>query len=489
VDFPYHLTDLQGFFEGWTRGGDRISLSAYLGRDVLDLTTLDPDDFPLRIDWDWGNSLLGFRWTRPREDGGWWELRSGYSRFSSGLKFPDFDDTDIRTAIDQLTLEGELEVRPTPYLSVGTGLGIRRLGYGNLFETGGTEFGSGDGRGSELYSFLQADWTPSPHWIVELGARLDRWIPNQGSGFFQLSPRFSAKRFFRGAQWAVKTSAGRYSQYLHSIRDEELPLGLDVWILSGSQIPHVISDQVQLGFEGYPAEGWFLSLEGYYRNFDGVVTTNLADNPNDEADDFLPGTGLSWGTDFFLRHTGGNLSGWLAVSYLQADRTFPDFLSGLEPAPELTYPPVFDRRVDVDLVLQRSLGRGVEAGLRWNFGTGLPYTRPLGSFRYFSQRIAPRSGLQWDPDTEDGAGGQGGYGVVLSRRNGARYPARHRLDVSVRWTVEKNWGRLVPYLSVLNVYNRKNVLFYFFEYDRNPPVRTGISMFPFLPTLGLEVSF
>ena len=256
------------------------------------------------------------------------------------------------------------------------------------------------------------------------------------------------------------------------------------------QIPHVVSDQLQVGFEGYPAEGWFVSAEGYYRAFDGVVTTNLADNPNDDGDDFLPGTGVSWGTDFFLRHTGELTSGWLAVSFLRARRTFPDFLSGLQGAPDLTYPPVFDRRVDVDLILQRDLGGGFQGGLRWNFGSGLPYTRPLGSYRYLSQPIMPGSGLQWDSGGgDDEAGPQEGYGVVLSQRNGARYPARHRLDVSVRWTVERSWGRLVPYLSVLNVYNRKNVLFYFYQYDQIPPVRTGISMFPFLPTLGLEVSF
>ena len=79
--------------------------------------------------------------------------------------------------------------------------------------------------------------------------------------------------------------------------------------------------------------------------------------------------------------------------------------------------------------------------------------------------------------------------MVLGERNRVRYPARHRLDVSLRWTVDKSWGRMTPYLSVLNLYNRKNVLFYFFEYSRTPPVRTGISMFPFLPTLGVEVSF
>ena len=141
----------------------------------------------------------------------------------------------------------------------------------------------------------------------------------------------------------------------------------------------------------------------------------------------------------------------------------------------------------MDLVLNRNLGSGFEAGLRWNFGTGLPYTRPVASYRFLSQRVIPGTGLQWDDEADSGS--QGTYGVVLSERNGARYPSRHRLDISLRWEVEKGWGSLVPYFSVVNVYNRKNVLFYFFEYQEDPPVRTGISMFPILPTLGLEVSF
>ena len=48
---------------------------------------------------------------------------------------------------------------------------------------------------------------------------------------------------------------------------------------------------------------------------------------------------------------------------------------------------------------------------------------------------------------------------------------------------------MVPYLSVVNLYNRKNVLFYFFDYGADPPTRAGVSMIPLLPTIGLEVSF
>jgi len=142
----------------------------------------------------------------------------------------------------------------------------------------------------------------------------------------------------------------------------------------------------------------------------------------------------------------------------------------------------------VDLVLQRNLGRSLEAGLRFNFGSGLPYTRPTGSYVYLAPRILPGSGLQGEIA---GVGGteEDFSGVVLSDRNGVRYPHRHRLDVSLRWAIEKSWGRMTPYLSILNLYNRKNVLFYFYEYDQDPPVRTGISMFPFLPTVGVEVNF
>lgn len=490
LDFPYHLADVQGVLEGWTRGGSRVSVSGYTGRDVLDLTRFDPTAFPLRIEWDWGNDLLGVRWTRPRNDGGWWEVRSGYSRFNSGLAFPDFDDTEIRSAIHQGSLEADLEIRPASFVILGVGGGYRRLGFDNLVATGGTEFFAGDGDGSELSAYVQGEWRPNPRWILEAGSRVDRWDPSEGDGVVVVSPRVSAKRFFSGTRWAMKGSAGRYTQFLHSIRDEDLPVGLDVWVLAGEQIPHVVSDQAQLGFEGYPREGWFLSVEGYVRGFDGVIVTNLGDDPNDPDDDYLPGTGSSYGLDVFLRHTSRGTTGWLAVSFLRASRTFPDYLSALDPAPAITYPPVFDRRLDVELVLQRELGRDMELGVRWSFGTGLPYTRPLGSYPYLAPRVTQGPGLDWDSGSDDsGVTGAGVYGVLLGDRNGARYPNRHRLDVSLRWDLQRPWGRMTPYVSILNVYDRRNVLFYFYQYDRDPPVRTGISMFPFLPTVGLEVSF
>jgi hypothetical protein len=484
-DFPYHLTDLQAFVEGWTPGGDRLTVTAYTGNDVFDLTTLDPEDFPLRIDWDWGNDALGVGWTRPRRGGGSLGVRANVSRFQTGLVFPDFADTDFRSRIQQAQLAVHLDTRPTPRWGFQVGASGERTSYENSFATGGTSFASGLGDGVLLGVYAQTRWSRPRQWLLELGVRADGFRPDPGHDIVEVSPRFAVKRFLSGGRFALKLAGGRYTQFLHSMRDEELPLGLDIWVLAGERAPHTVSDQIQLGVEGYRDVDWFWSLETYVRSFDGVVTTNNADSPNDPLDDILAGEGFSYGVDVLVRKETGPVNGWIAASWLRAERTFPDQLSPLPVAPEITYPPIFDRRVDLDLVLRYPAPWGWEGGVRWNFGTGIPYTRAVGSYPYYLPRYVESGGLDWTGDDD----GDGGYGVVLSDRNGSRYPTYHRLDLSFRRSFTKSWGVLTPYVNLVNVYNQRNVLFYFYEYEQDPAVRSGVSMFPILPTVGLEISF
>lgn len=487
-EFPYHLTDVQTVLEGWTHSGDRIMVTGYTGRDVLDLTQLDAENFPLRIDWDWGNDVVGGRYTRARRGGGSLDVRANFSRYSTGLSFPDFADTEFTSRIAQSQLRVDLDTKPTPAVGVRVGGALERLSYQNLFRTGGTEFGNGEGSGWLLGTYAQTSWTRPRAWLIEVGMRLDAWSPDPGDRVFELAPRLAAKRFLRNGDVAVKVAAGRYTQFLHSLRDEELPLGLDVWVLAGSSAPHVVSDQLQIGVEGYRDINWFWSVEAYVRSFDGVVTFNVADDPNDDFDDILSGDGLSYGADLLLRKETGDVNGWIAVSFLRANRTFADVLSPEVPQPTVEYSPIFDRRLDIDLVLRYPLPWGWEGGLRWNVGTGTPYTRALGSYAYYSPQFVNGGGrLEWAgaSQTTD----LGGYAVALEQRNTSRYPTYHRLDASFRKSFQKSWGSLTPHVDLVNVYNQRNVLFYFYEYDRSPATRSGISMFPILPTFGLEVHF
>jgi hypothetical protein len=243
-----------------------------------------------------------------------------------------------------------------------------------------------------------------------------------------------------------------------------------------------------VGVEGFRDLDWYWSVEAYVRSFDGVVTFNPAEDPNDELDDVLAGDGRSYGVDFLVRKDTGPVTGWTAASVLWAERSFPDPLSPFEPRPSISYAPVFDRRLDLDIVLRYPALWGWEGGLRWNFGTGIPYTRAIGSYAYYAPRFVEGGRLQWS-GAEGGSEVAREYGVVLEPRNDSRFPMYHRLDLSLRKTFTKGWGTLTPYVNVLNVYNRRNPLFFFFEYDEVPAVRSGVSMFPVLPTFGLEVTF
>ena len=481
---PYSLEDGQFVFEGWTEGGDRLSITGYTGEDILGIDYTE--SFPLSLDWDFGNSLIGSRWTHPTSGGGSVDVRMGYSRFSTDLKFPDFGDVEFSSKISQKTVGLDWESRPTRGITAKIGVEGRLMDYQNSIKGGGTDFWKVGGPGTGTSSYAQIQWRPSNSWVIEPGIRFDTWSREDSQRMDEISPRLSFKRFLGGRRLAFKTSVGRYTQFLHSVRDEELPLGIDIWVLAGSDVPRVLSDQGQIGLEWRVGNSWLFSLEGYLREFDGMITENYGENPNDTSDDFLKGRGRSYGVDLFAQRFRGNTTGWITVGWLKALRTFPDYRSvGL--ADEIEYAPIFDRRLDVDVILNHEFWDSAQVGLRWNFGTGLPFTEAVGVFSSFGHRV---SNGTLRPDER-------GNTVFLGPKNGERYPLRHRLDVSIRKEFRNIFGAgyITPYINVLNVYDRRNVLFYFYTYQDSDSVdntkwtRRGFSMFPILPTFGFEMRF
>lgn len=493
VNFPYHLTDLQGTATIATGGGGRVRLVGYTGQDVLDLSDFDPPGVDeeeqgtvLRIGWDWGNTVLGARLEQPL--GSWVATASlGFTRYGEALGFSDFPGTRFSSHIAQVTARADAGRPLSPRLTLKLGGEATRTAYHNLGEAGGTTFFSGQRSGVMSSGFAQLRWMPDSAWIVEPGLRADAW--SGGATRAYLSPRLAVKRFLgphRDA--AAKLAIGRYVQFVHSLRDEQLPVSNDYWVTADENVPAVVSDQVQLGLEKYWGERWYASAEGYYRRYLGLTDLNLADDPNDPSDDLVQGDGWSYGADFLVRRTQGRFRGWMTLSLLRARRTFPDPLAlGIDGVPQtVTFAPVFDRRVDLDVVGEYRLPGGIEAGMRLNYGSGVPYSRPVASYVTFETDFVQGGYRVPRPVGEDP---QIPTYIVPGQRNAERYPAYARLDLTFRRPYRKRWGTLTPYAQVLNATNRKNVLFYFYNFDRSPATRAGVSMFPALPTLGLEATF
>ena len=484
ADFPYHLGDRQFGFEAWTRGGSRLGITYYSGTDALNLTawerlersTWDPELHPEQdVTWRWGNRALGFSWTRPGSNGGSLDVHGSYSRFEGDFNLSEFGSPMLETAIRRVSLGADLELRPTSTFRWQSGLGLEYLQHSDI-SRGEVESlvrnGRSSGLGASAYS--QFNWSPNPRWLMEGGLRLDHWFDSGTS----TSPRIALKRFLWDGRWAVRLDAGRYVQFLQSVRDESLPIALDSWVLAGNEVSPLVSRQFQGGLEGFfgTDDEWFASAVGFHRGYEGLAARNWADDPGVRSDDFRSGTGRSFGAEFLLRRNRGATTGWGSVSLLKATREFPDQgHAGIDNiVPGVEYPPAFDRRLALDLVVQRRLPWSVEGGLRWSLGTGLPFTR------HATYSVNPRRMIDLRPGGRETV-------VWLGPRNGERYPVHHRLDISLRKVIRKRWGVVTPWLNVLNVYNRRNVVFY--EYDDyfgqpgiGRPGRRGVSLVPILPT-------
>lgn len=116
--------------------------------------------------------------------------------------------------------------------------------------------------------------------------------------------------------------------------------------------------------------------------------------------------------------------------------------------------------------------RGFDVSLRWQFGSGLPYTRPL-AFDGFAIVDEVKTAFQLEHSRR----------VIYERPFDSLLPTFHRLDASIERTWRVRAAALTLQASAINLYNRRN-LFYVdvFTLERQDQL-------PFVPSLGLRISF
>jgi hypothetical protein len=184
--------------------------------------------------------------------------------------------------------------------------------------------------------------------------------------------------------------------------------------------------------------------------------------------------GTSRGVDVLVRHLATDrLSGWVSYSYGRSVRE-----SGVE-----RYAPAHDRRHDANVVASYRVGTRTTLSARFGVASGTPYTGWAGSYARWT----------YDPVTRrwrvPGSASSARNEPVRTPRNVERYPTYRRLDVGAHQPFRLARWDAVAFLNLVNVLNHRNVLLYAFDTDQTPPAFRGFSQLPFLPTVGLKVSF
>lgn len=463
----FYFYDTNGKVNLDLSGNDRLSFSFYAGEDKLILPFLDDAS----IDLNYGNRTLSGNWTHIFNE----RLFSNFTLTSSRyFSRPEFDIagtpiTRSNNVYDQ-SLKGDVEYMASDRHQVRAGF------WGGIFTFRlRDEFDAEESLSKRIQSgysafYVEDIYRPTPSWKVTAGVRGNYFAEGR---YLRFEPRLGIERRLTGST-RIQLGYGRYYQFLTLITSE-LFTGSDIWLTTAEGVPPAYGDQFVAGLKSSLGSRWNLDFELYYRTMQDLfeLDPRIPDVSGlNYADLFRFGEGYAYGTEVFLERPSGRLTGYVGYTLGITRRRFPDF-------PDVGqydyYPPKYDRTHDLNAVANYRLSRRWSLTTVLTVATGQAYTRPRTQYRLLDNPL-----------------GSIDRNALVSPFNADRLPAYHRLDVGA--SLFGRFFGIADYelqLQVLNVYNRRNIWFYFFDFENDDAIkREEVPMIPVpIPNISFTLSF
>ncbi len=476
----YYFRDLHGKVIYNFSPTDRLILATYVGRDFATID-IGEDEGKIGIDIDWGNRTTSLQWrhvpnsrfvslmslANTRYD---WDFGVGFTIVDSTLGETGTEMTQA-VALSDWTLKEKLDWYASADHTVTMGFELKTLGISIDQVVGGVSWFSKEQNPFILALYIQDRWQVNPVFSIQPGLRISNFQLHDGLYY---EPRFGLK-YLVTENLAFKASWGIYKQFLFTNTSEDAILNfVDFWLPVPRENRAQSAQHYIVGFEQWLGEGFYASIEAYYKPYDVMLDTNPANDPAIEEDDFIEGTGTAYGVEILMKRSSGKLTGWLGYTYARLTKEI-DFNSDGKIVKEdgEIYHPKYDQPHTFNLVLSYPLGERNQLGFTMSISSGQPYT-PVWGKTYtqsgFGSYTQPYANLRTIPGT----------------RNSARMPTYFRSDISFSREIHpfNIDGRFK--FQILNFTNHFNVLLYSWRHNKSPSEVTAISMFPIIPTIGLE---
>lgn len=267
----------------------------------------------------------------------------------------------------------------------------------------------------------------------------------------------------------LKAAWGIYNQYANRIIRDDLESGSrDFWLLAdGDTLPVGHSEHYITGLS-WENKGFLFSAEAFYKKMNGLTEYAVQFVPSYReiafSEFFYKGTGTSKGIEFLAQKKLGKYNGWISYTLQQVRYQFDIYGSNSFPASQ-------DITNELKVINLYSY-RNWNFSAVWIYGTGKPYTAPLGAY----QINMP------DGTTKDF--------ISIGQKNSFRLPDYHRLDISSQYNFKLgNVGIATIGLSVFNIYNRKNVWYKQFSVIEGQLVETNVELLGITPNLFFSFKF
>ena len=465
----YEFTDLQGTFMYNFTEDTRFKFSFYVGKDRL---SFDP------LYMDWGNVAIPVNITH-RINGDWdYNATLAYSKFYQTMEVGDLMSIEMflytfagkqwvnYRGIDNHTFTAgyELEYDYERYQEQMSSMKIADIQ-----------------KAFHHVAYVQDAWKATPDLLLQYGMRFNY---QTAAEHFGVEPRASLTLNIDDTK-SVEIYGGYYLQYLNSIvyTDQETlnefyypatttTKGRHIkpassWLLAAEYSHREL-------FEGYDATvGVYYKTQNNLNTFQAVLDSNEETASKDfvVADGFGTAEGYSFGYELSLRKNKGWWFGGInwsqGISVLKTnDGTKPYFPSWHQPY-ALKLDLGINWKGDEDALWKHEVkGRYVRSSLALKYSAGMPISEYKGY--YYPQELGNQE--YTDKIT-----------VVPGSRNAGRQTDYFRIDVKAldigregKWNF--SW-------TIINLTDHKNMFYTFYDTSKNPPEKTSISQFPYLPIM------
>ena len=472
IGIPYSFHDLNFTLQAHPGAAHRLRLSVFASDDDYRwLFGENRESATLNSRWKNFAGSLGWSWVRGNRLAV--DVTGYHSRYGGRLALGGSSSSPATTSgIEATGLRSSISVRGEL-----TGLRAGVAVEGGPVELIGSELGAymtGDASGSYLHGSAFAE---VERWIgpFRLTSGVRAGVENKASRVF-LEPRLAAR--YRQESFAVSATLDRTYQFLSVLRDALYTLpGAPMWFVHDSSRPASVADGASLALDLWRGDAWTASLAGWARRFRDVPHWR-ADTSRDFGElEFNDGSAR--GFEATVQRHSGQVRGW--ITYQWARVAFAD-VEGAD------YYPQWDRRHEVDGTMSLTLSSGIEASLRAVVGTGTPFWLPSG--RYVTSVYDPYFPAAASVERRNHYTGASG-GIPLWSQVQGRVPLYARYDATVRYKVRWGAWEIVPFASVVNLADRKNVLLYdsFGEGLAGRPIYTSLDQLRRIPFIGIDFRF
>jgi hypothetical protein len=418
------------------RSNERCSA---LALRTADRGRLDPADRESRVAWN--NLLFGLRCVTLRPSGQLLEVHWSYTRAGNDAVARGSSRLHSHVWRMQHDLHATARIGSMP-VAAGYGIYLEAMTYDVAELLSGPTAGHDEVWGVTLYA--------EP--IVRVGRQIEvrPGVAFTGSPKANLEPRLRARWEPSGAgRAALQAALGRYRQHAVGLSDmRDVSSVFVAWRAAPDGVP-LTALHGMLGWQQPLGGGLRGSVEGYYHRLTGIPVTEWSAVAQfttrlGRAD------GSTWGADARLDYVSPRVRAFLGYGYSwtryqASQREFTTWFG----EPVQRYHPAHDRRHQINALLNLNLG-DFTAAARWQVGSGLPFTRPIG----FDEAFDFTRNLYQVGTT------LGTTRLLLDKPFTGRLPVVHRLDLSLERAFSLSFGRIVVQAGVINAYGRRNMFYY-----------------------------